>query len=101
MKIHNFLIFLLVQPERLNIMVFCADHPKRDQNLKFTPLSETTSIPAPFIWEFPPGGGGFLQYDMYDGCRWSVNVVCIDGETIFIRESHRLANGELTRNLEW
>ena len=34
-------------------MVFCPEHPKRDQNLKFTPLSETTSIPAPFIWESP------------------------------------------------
>ena len=28
--------------------------PKRVQNLKFTLLSETTSIPATFIWEFPP-----------------------------------------------
>ena len=39
-------------------MVFCPEHPKRDQNLKFTPLSETTSIPAPFIWESPPPQGG-------------------------------------------
>ena len=37
-------------------MVFCPEHPKRDQNLKFTPLSETTSILAPFIWESPPPG---------------------------------------------
>ena len=34
-------------------MVFCPEHPKRDQNLKFTPLRETTSIPAAFIWESP------------------------------------------------
>ena len=27
-------------------MVFCPEHPKRDQNLKFTPLSEATRIPA-------------------------------------------------------
>ena len=51
-------MFLRVQsqmrPLQLNIMVFCPEHPKRDQNLKFTPLSETTSIPAPFIWESPP-----------------------------------------------
>ena len=33
-------------------MVFCPEHAKRDQNLKLTPLSETTSIAAPFIWEF-------------------------------------------------
>ena len=39
-------------------MVFCPKHPRRDQNLKFTPLSETTSIPAPFIWESPPPQGG-------------------------------------------
>ena len=36
-------------------MVICPAHPKRDQNLKFTP--ETTSIPAPFIWESPPPRG--------------------------------------------
>ena len=49
----------LKEPLRLNIMVFCPEHLKRDQNLKFTPLSdlsETTSIPAPFIWESPPPG---------------------------------------------
>ena len=47
LKVYNFLIFLLVQPLkrplRLNIMVFCPQQPKRDQNLKFTPLSETTT----------------------------------------------------------
>ena len=39
---------------QLNIMVFCSEHPKRDQNLKFTFLSETTRIPALFIWESLP-----------------------------------------------
>ena len=34
-------------------MAFCPEHPKSDQNRKFTPLSETTSTPAPFIWESP------------------------------------------------
>ena len=34
-------------------MVFCPENPNRDQNLKFTPLSETTSIPAPFLWKSP------------------------------------------------
>ena len=28
-------------------------NPKRDQNLQFTPLSETSSIPVTFIWESP------------------------------------------------
>ena len=53
MKIYNFLTFLWLQPWKrllpLNIMVFCPQHHKRDQNLKCTPLSETMSIPAPFI----------------------------------------------------
>ena len=51
-------MFLRVQsqmrPLQLNIMVFCPEHPKRDQNLKFTLISETTSIPASFIWKSPP-----------------------------------------------
>ena len=34
-------------------MVFFPEHPKRDQNLKFTPLSEKTSIP-PFQMGLPP-----------------------------------------------
>ena len=34
-------------------MVFCPEHPKGDQNLKFTPLSEMMGIPAPFMWENP------------------------------------------------
>ena len=45
------------RPLRLDAMVFCPEHPKQDQNLKFTALSETTSIPALFIWESPPPGG--------------------------------------------
>ena len=36
--------------------MLCPEHPKRDQNPKFTPLSETTSIPVCFIWESPPPG---------------------------------------------
>ena len=33
--------------------MFCPEHPKWDQNPKFTPLRETTSIPAPVKWESP------------------------------------------------
>ena len=58
---NNFIIFLRVQPLKrplqLNIMAFCPEHPKRDQNMKLTPLSETTSIPAPSIWVSPPPPG--------------------------------------------
>ena len=35
-------------------MVFCPEHPKRDQNLQFTPLSETTSIPVLLYRSSPP-----------------------------------------------
>ena len=37
-------------------MVFCPEHPKRDQSLKFIPLSETTSIPPLLYAEYPPRG---------------------------------------------
>ena len=36
------------------ILALCPEHPKRDQNPKFTPPSETTSVC--FIWESPPPG---------------------------------------------
>ena len=35
------------------MMAFCPEHPKWDQNPKFTLLSETTSIPTPFICRVP------------------------------------------------
>ena len=35
------------------ILALCPEHPKRDQNPKFTPLSETTGIPICFMWESP------------------------------------------------
>ena len=61
LKIYIFLYFFTCNPERalrLNIMAFCPEHLKWDQNPKFSPLIETASIPAPFtcfIWEFRPG----------------------------------------------
>ena len=36
------------------MMAFCPEHPKWDQNPKFTPLSKMTSIPTPFICGVPP-----------------------------------------------
>ena len=50
------------RPLRLNIMAFCPEHPMWDQNPKFTPLSETTSTPTPFIWEFPRGNQWCLYF---------------------------------------
>ena len=50
-----FLYFFKCNPKR-NMMAFCPEHPKSDQNPKFTPLSETKSIPTPFICGVPPPG---------------------------------------------
>ena len=51
-------IFLRLQPWkrplRLNIMAFCLEHPKWHQRPKFTPLSETTSIPLLSYGSAPP-----------------------------------------------
>ena len=38
------------------MVAFCPEHPKWDQNAKFTPLIET-SIPSPFICRVPPAPG--------------------------------------------
>ena len=43
-------------------MALCPEHPKRDQNPKFTPLSETTSIPVFFICESPPRDAGAKMF---------------------------------------
>ena len=40
------------------MIAFCPEHPKWDQNPKFTPLSETTSIPTPSIFGVPPSPTG-------------------------------------------
>ena len=45
-----------MRPWRFKILALCPEQ-KRDQNPKFTPLSETTSIPVCFIYEFPPPPG--------------------------------------------
>ena len=53
-------IFFRVQPQtrpsRLNMKAFYPEHPEREQNPKFTPLSETTSIPTTFICGVPSPG---------------------------------------------
>ena len=35
-------------------MVFCLEHPKRDQNLKFTPPKRDDEHPRPFHVGVPP-----------------------------------------------
>ena len=56
-QIYIFIFFRVqpyTRPSRLNMMAFYSKHPKWQQNPKFTPLSETTSIPIPFISGVPP-----------------------------------------------
>jgi len=40
-------------------MTFCPEHPKQDQNPKFTSLSKMTSIPVHSIREYPPQATGW------------------------------------------
>ena len=40
-------------PEWANIVTFHPKHPKGDQNLLFTPQSETMSIPVTLMWSSP------------------------------------------------
>ena len=96
LKIYYFLQFLRVQPPpkkrplRQNIMVFCPEHPKRDQTLKFTPLSETTSIPVPFLWESPP-----LQ-------EWKVHIFVLSTQSCNVfQASHDFTNLTLWRVYFW
>ena len=71
-------------------MVFCPEHPKRDQTLKFTPLSETTSIPVPFLWESPP-----LQ-------EWKVHITVLSTQSCNVfQASHDFTNLTLWRVYFW
>ena len=80
------------RPWRLKIMTFCQEHPKRDQNLTFTPISETMSIPVAFKWEFtpPPGNTTTLR-----------TVICSEGDhssyKLCLFESSSLKNLNLKR----
>ena len=52
-----FLYFLTYNPKRplrLNILAFCPEHPKWDQNPKFTPLTKRRASP-PLSYGSPPG----------------------------------------------
>ena len=46
------------------MMAFCPEHPERDQNPKFTPLSETTSISTTFICGVSPTPGCIVPASM-------------------------------------
>ena len=75
-------------------MVFCPEHAKRDQNLKFTLLSETTSIPAPFIWEFPTPGVERVQQILQSIIQRRSEVILGDSD-LFINVSSRLDESAL------
>ena len=43
-----------MRPSRLNMMVFCPEHPKSDQNPKFTPPKRDDERPHPFHMRSAP-----------------------------------------------
>ena len=57
-------------------MAFCPEHPKWDQNPKFTPLSETTSIPTTFICRVPP--------PPLPGCLPETRIIVILNQNLFL-----------------
>ena len=50
------------RPSRLNMVTFCPEHPKWDQNPKFTSLNETKSILTPFPMRSSTPGP--IQFDI-------------------------------------
>ena len=61
-------------------MALCPEHPKRDQNPNFTPLSETTSIPVGFIWESPPPPGESYRHSDKRKCFSLVVIAPVLGK---------------------
>ena len=53
-SVRAFFVNFFAIPIWARIVTFHPKHPKWDQNLQFTPQSETTSILVTFIWESPP-----------------------------------------------
>ena len=89
-------------------MVIFPQHPKRDQNLKFTPLSETTSTPTFFIFESPPRDKH--QHLLYSSCHpqntkkaipfslaLRLRRICSSDETFINTRTARLATYLLKR----
>ena len=71
------------------MMAFCPEHPKWDQNPKFTPLSETTSIPTP-LRSPPPGlviGRQVSQYRRPKHSLWLNKRYIWNSETKIVKRS--------------
>ena len=96
-------------------MALCPEHPKRDQNPKFSPLSETTSIPVYFIWESPTPGEHICGEPIWRPEK-SVNIwnllwlswlliICTEQTGIYIRTfpnaitNKKAQNHEISRSL--
>ena len=73
-----------MRPWGLKMLLLCLEHPRRDQNPKFTPLSETTSILVCFIWE-SPGSNFFAAQE--DSCvkQWMTT----QGKSLSIIHRHK------------
>ena len=65
------------------MMACYPEHPKWDQNPKFTPLSETTSIPTPFICLVPPPRASILAKG-----NWHLFTFAFV-QLKFVRRTHR------------
>ena len=91
-------------------MAFCPEHPKWDQNLKFTSLSGTKSIPTPSICGVPPGGIK-QNHQEFRGLEWTVHgglwkIIITNYETtkildpsesdILIKKTFLISESELT-----
>ena len=57
------------------MMAFCPEHPKWDQNQNLHPLSETTSIPTPFICEVPPPPRGGWPINPHIQEIWGISNI--------------------------
>ena len=66
-------------------MALCPEHPKRDQNPKFTPQSETTSHDVVYennIQPKSPTSG--LTTDRFSRVFFSSNCQCLQGVLVFV-----------------
>ena len=95
-------------------MAFCPEHPKWDQNLKFTSLRETKSIPFPSICGVPLGELSRITRNLEDlncrllqlhGTRWVVEnnynyettkILDPSESDILIKKTFLISESELT-----
>ena len=110
-KIHIkyiFLYFFACNPKRdlrgkIWSRVFSPEHPKSDQNPKFTPLNETTSISTPFVsGASPPLPSRMKMYSWLSGlwpCPTGLPNVCSTSRSRAVYMLNHVMNNELYHKL--